>query len=64
MNLGYFSDTITEKKVKKRCTIAVFGADNGSKVCDPWISKKPQCFKNLTNIPCPHGVHCFTNAKA
>lgn len=48
------------KQSKRRCTIALIVADNGSmfdiiwsKLCDHiviWISKKPCCFKNLTNI--------------
>ena len=29
-----------------------------------WRSKKPRCFKNLTNISRLHGVHYFENAKA
>ena len=48
------------KQSKKRCTVTLFVAANGSKVCDPtvvWRSKKPRCFKNLTNISRPHGVH-------
>ena len=41
------------KQSKKRCTVALFVAANGSKVCDPiviWRSKKPRCFKKLKNI--------------
>ena len=36
------------KQSKMRCTVALFVAANGSKVCDPivvWRSKKPRCFK-------------------
>ena len=55
------------KQSKKPCTVALFVAANGSKVCDPivvWRSKKPCCFKKLKNIYRPHGVFYFTNAKA
>ena len=55
------------KQNKKRCTIVLFVAANGSKVCDPivvWRSKKPHCFKNLTNIFRQHRVHYFANAEA
>ena len=55
------------KQSKKRCTVALFVAANGSKVCNPiavWRSKKPRCFKKLKNIYRPHGVHYFANAKA
>ena len=55
------------KQSKKRCTVALFVAANGSKVCDPilvWRSKIPRCFKKLKNIYRPHGVHYFANAKA
>ena len=41
------------KQNKKRCTVVLFVAANGSKVCDPiviWRSKKPRCFKKLKNI--------------
>ena len=36
------------KQSKKRCTVALFVAANGSTVCDPIVvrrSKKPGCFK-------------------
>ena len=55
------------KQSEKRCTIALFVDANGSKVCDPivvWRSRKSHCFKILTNISRPHGVHYFQNAKA
>ena len=45
----------------------MFVTANGSKVCGPvvvWRSKKARCFKNLTNISRPHGLHYFANAKA
>ena len=45
------------KQSKKRYTVALFVAANGSKVCDPivvWRSKKPRCFKKLKNICRPH----------
>ena len=54
------------KQSKKRCTVALFVAANGSKVYDPivvWRSKKYRCFKRLKNIYRPHGVHYFTNAE-
>ena len=38
------------KQSKKRRTVALFVAANGSKVCGPivvWRSKKPRCFKKL-----------------
>ena len=38
------------KESKKQCTVTLFVAANGSKVCDPivvWRSKKPLCFKKL-----------------
>ena len=41
------------KQSKKRCTVALFVAANGSKVCDLIVvsrSKKPRCFKKLKNI--------------
>ena len=55
------------KQSKKRRTVALFVAANGSKVCDPivvWRSKKPRCFKKSKNIYHLHGVHYFGNAKA
>ena len=55
------------KQSKKRCTVALFVATNGSKVCDlivVWRSKKPRCFEKLRNIYHPHGVNYFANAKA
>ena len=54
------------KQNKKRCTIALFVCANGSKVCEPivkWRSKKPRCFRNLTSISRPYGVHYFANTK-
>ena len=54
------------KRSKKRCTVALFVAANGSTVCDPiviWRSKKPRCFKKLKNFYRPPGVHYFANAK-
>ena len=55
------------KQSKKRCTVALFVAANGSKVCDPivvWRSKKPRCLKKIKKICRPHGVHYFASAKA
>ena len=55
------------KQSKKRRTVALFVAANGSKVCDPivvWRSKKPCFFKKLKTIYRLHGVHYFANAKA
>ena len=78
--LGLFCKTMPQKRLvekgkkgrggkqsKKRCTVALFVAANGSNVCNPiavWRSKKPRCFKKLKNIYRPHGVHYFANAKA
>ena len=53
------------KQSKKQCTVALFVAASGSKVCDPiavWRSKKHRCFKKLKNIHRPH-VHYFANAR-
>ena len=55
------------KPSKKRCTIALFVAANGSKVCGPnvvWRSKNSPWFRNLTSISHTHGVSYFSNAKA
>ena len=54
------------KQSKKRCTVALFVAANGSKACDPivvWRSKKPRCFKKLKNIYRPHGSSIIKNFK-
>ena len=76
--LGLFCKTMPQKRLvekgkkgrggkqsKKRCTVALFVAASGSKVCDPiavWRSKKHRCFKKLKNIYRPH-VHYFANAR-
>ena len=55
------------KQCKKRCTVALFVAVNGSKVSDPIVvsrSKNLCCFKKLKNIYRPHGVPYFVNAKS
>lgn len=55
------------KQSKKRCTVALFVAADGSKVCDPiviWRYKNPRCFKTLKNKFRPNGVYYFGNKKA
>ena len=55
------------KKSKKRMTVAVFVAADGSKPCDPvviWRSKVPRCFRKLISETRPAGLHYFSNAKS
>ena len=55
------------KKSKKRMTVAVFVAADGSKPCDPvviWRSKVPCCFRKLVSKTGPAGLNYFSNAKS
>ena len=55
------------KKSKKRVTVAVFVAVDGSKAYDPvvtWPSKVPHCFRKLISKTLPAGLHYFSNAKS
>ena len=55
------------KQSKKRYTLALFVAANGSKVCDPivaWRSKKPRCFKKLKKHLSPTWSPLFRQCKS
>ena len=55
------------KKSKQRFTIAFFVNAAGEKIDKPlviWKSKKPRCFKHLSDKSRPADVHYFSNPKS
>ena len=55
------------KKSKRRFTIAFFVNAAGEKIDKPlviWKSKKPRCFKHLSDKSRPADVHYFSNPKS
>ena len=55
------------KQRKKRMTVVVFVAANGSKPCNPVTilrSKFPRCFRKFVVPTPPVGLHWFANAKS
>ena len=52
------------KQSKKRMTIAVLVAEDGSKPCNPVVSELLRCFRKLTVATYPAGLHYFASTKS
>ena len=55
------------KKSKQRFTVAFFVNAAGEKIDEPvviWKSKKPRCFKRLSDKSRPADVHYISNPKS